>query len=184
METEEIESFNPHEIIAGKIVTIRGQRVMLDFDLAELYGVETKRLKEQVKRNSSRFPAQYMFELTEREINTLRSQNATSKLIRGGNRYVPMVFTEHGVLQLANVLKSKRAETVSFLIIDVFVKYRKMLYDTTEIRLELEKVIAKVDKHTTSIDLAYEYLYALGEKLKKPPIRTAVGFKIPKKSKS
>jgi hypothetical protein len=104
----------PHEVIMNKIYLIRGQKVMLDSDIAELHQVETKRLKEQVKRNRSRFPDTYMFELTENENKFLRSQFATSKTGQGGARYLPMVFTEHGVLQLSNVLKSKRTEQVSF----------------------------------------------------------------------
>jgi len=91
------------ETVMKKIYVIRGQKVMLDSDLAELYQVETKRVKEQVKRNISRFPIKYMFELTQKEFDFLRSQFATSKLGRGGARYLPMVFTEHGVLQLSNV---------------------------------------------------------------------------------
>ena len=125
----------PHEIIMNKIYYIRGHKVMFDKDLAKLYDVETKRLKEQVKRNISRFPQKYMFELTENEVASLRSQIATSKTGRGGARYLPMVFTEHGILQLSNVLKSERAEKVSFVIIDVFVRLREILLDNTELRL-------------------------------------------------
>lgn len=88
---------------------------MLDKDLAELYQVETKRLKEQVKRNTGRFPASYMFELNGAEFDSLRSQIATSKTGRGGTRYLPMAFTEHGVLQLSNILHSDRTEKVSFI---------------------------------------------------------------------
>src|SRR6218665_3230999 len=112
----------PDEVIVNKIFFFRGQKVMLDSDLAELYQVETKRLKEQVKRNIMRFPEQYMFELNEKEFEVLRSHFATSKDGRGGSRYLPMVFTEHGVLQLSNILKSRRAVQVSFKIIDVFVR--------------------------------------------------------------
>lgn len=98
----------PDEVLMSKIFQIRGQKVILDSVLAELYGVETKRLKEQVKRNIERFPDKYMFVLTENEFEVLRSQNATSKDGRGGTRYLPMVFTEHGVLQLSNVLKVQK----------------------------------------------------------------------------
>src|ERR1035437_2588956 len=89
----------PDETIINKIFIIRNQKVMLDSDLAELYQVETKKLKQQVKRNIERFPQLYMFELTQKEFDLLRSQIATSKQGRGGTRYLPMVFTEHGVLQ-------------------------------------------------------------------------------------
>ena len=93
----------PDEVVMNKIYVIRDQKVMLDSDLAELYGVETKRLKEQVKRNIERFPSQYMFELTNQEFAVLRSQNASSKEGRGGARYLPLVFTEHGVLKLSYI---------------------------------------------------------------------------------
>lgn len=98
----------PDEVIMNKIFVIRGQKVMLDNDLSELYGVETKRLKEQVRRNINRFPEDFMFELTREEFLSLRSQNATLK--RGQHsKYIPFAFTEHGVLMLSNVLKSERA---------------------------------------------------------------------------
>ena len=109
----------PDEVIMQKIYFIRNQKVMLDRDLAELYGVETKRLKEQVKRNMERFPKHYMFELTIEEATVSRSHFATLK--RGDNiKYLPLAFTEQGVMMLANVLKSKRAIEVSIKIIDVF----------------------------------------------------------------
>jgi len=101
----------PIELIASKIYLIRGVKVMLDRDLAELYGVETKRLKEQVRRNIERFPEDFMFELTKDEINNLRSQFATSSW--GGARYLPMAFSEHGVLMLSSVLNSERAVQVN-----------------------------------------------------------------------
>lgn len=142
----------PVETILNKIYFIRGQKVMLDSDIAELYQVETKRLKEQVKRNLSRFPKNYMFELTEIEHEVLRSQIATSKKGRGGTRYLPIVFTEHGVLQLSNVLKSERAEKVSFIIIDVFVKLRETILDNTELRLIIEEVKKKSENNTKNIE--------------------------------
>jgi len=107
------------EVIMNKIYFIRGQNVMIDRDLAELYGVETRRLKEQVNRNTSRFPSHFMFELTKEENENLRSQNATFK--QGAfSKYLPYAFTEHGVLMLSNVLKSGRAIEMSIKIIDVF----------------------------------------------------------------
>src|ERR1051326_954309 len=125
------------EVIMNKIFFIRGHKVMLDRDLAEMYGVETKRLKEQVKRNIERFPSHYMFELTVEENESLRSQIATLK--RGGHsKYLSYAFTEHGVLQLSNVLKSKRAIQTSIRIIDVFVKMREMLSAHKDVLLKLE----------------------------------------------
>jgi len=101
----------PIELIASKIYLIRGIKVMLDRDLAELYGVETKRLKEQVRRNIERFPEDFMFELSKDELKNLRSQIATSSW--GGARYLPMAFSEHGILMLSSVLKSERAIQVN-----------------------------------------------------------------------
>jgi hypothetical protein len=171
------------ETVMKKIYVIRGQKVMLDSDLAELYQVETKRVKEQVKRNISRFPTKYMFELTQKEFDFLRSQNATSKTGRGGTRYLPMVFTEHGVLQLSNVLKSERAEKVSFIIIDVFVKLREMLLDNTELRLGIEEIKKKTENNTKNIELVFQYLDELLEKRENPKPRKQIGFSLPKKKK-
>ncbi len=171
----------PNEVIMNKIYYIRGQKVMIDSDLAELYGVETKRLKEQVKRNIERFPEQYMFELTEKEFEILRSQFATSKDGRGGARYVPMVFTEHGVLQLSNVLKSKRAADVSFKIIDVFVRLRQVLADNTEMRLLIEDIRKKTENNSKNIEVVFQYLDELLEKKENPQPRKAIGYKLPKK---
>ena len=164
----------PEEVIMNKIFFIRGQKVMLDRDLAELYGVETKRLKEQVKRNISRFPTKYMFELTEKEFESLRSQIATSKTGRGGTRYLPIVFTEHGILQLSNVLKSDRAEKVSFIIIDVFVKLREMLLDNNDLRFAFEEIKKKTENNTKNIELVFQYLDELLEKKSQPKPRKQI----------
>ncbi len=174
-------SIIPEEKIMSHIYFIRGQKIMLDNDLAELYGVETKRLKEQVKRNIARFPKQYMFELTEKEFASLRSQIATSKNGRGGTRYLPMAFTEHGVLQLSNVLTSQRAIKVSFKIIDVFVKLRQILSDNTELRLLIEELRKKSDNNSKNIELVFHYLDELLEKKEKPRTRKPIGYPTPKK---
>lgn len=169
----------PDEVLISKIYQIRGQKVMLDSDLAELYGVETKRLKEQVKRNIERFPQKYMFELTEEEFAVLRSQNATSKDGRGGARYLPMVFTEHGVLQLSNVLKSTRAIEVSFKIIDVFVKLREMLSGNTALQLEIEYIKKRLNNQDKNMEIVFQYLDELLEKKEEPqPERKIIGYKI------
>ena len=179
MEQKDTELLIPQEMIINKIYFIRGYKVMLDSDLAELYQVETKRLKEQVKRNLSRFPKKYMFELTEKEFKLLRSQNATSNNKgRGGTRYLPMVFTEHGVLQLSNVLKSKRAEQVSFLIIDVFVKLREMILDHTELRLVVEELRKKTENNSKNIELVFQYLDELLDKRNNQEPRKQIGYKI------
>jgi hypothetical protein len=103
----------PDEIVISKIYLIRKHKVMLDIDLAELYQVETGRLNEQVKRNADRFPEDFMFQLTDEEWESLRSQFAISKKGRGGRRYAPFAFTEHGVLMLSSVLNSERAIQVN-----------------------------------------------------------------------
>ena len=126
------------ETVANKIFVIRGLKVMLDKDLAGLYGVETKRLKEQVRRNIQRFPEDFMFELTKEELQNLRSQIATSSW--GGSRYSPMAFTEQGVAMLSSVLKSDRAIEVNIQIMRVFTKLRQILLETTDLKKGLAEL--------------------------------------------
>ncbi len=128
----------PIERIASKIYLIRDVKVMLDRDLAELYSVETKRLKEQVRRNIERFPEDFMFELTKEELKNLRSQFATSSW--GGSRYSPMAFSEHGILMLSSILKSERAVQVNIQIMRTFTKLRKTIVDNKDLRKELEEL--------------------------------------------
>ena len=168
------------EVIMQNIYFIRKQKVMLDSDLAELYGVETKRLKEQVKRNIERFPERYMFELTKEEAEASRSQIATLK--RGDNiKWLPYAFTEHGVMMLSNVLKSKQAIAVSMRIIDVFILLRESLTNHVELRLEIEYIKKKIDNHGKNIELVFQYLDELLEKAENPKPRKAIGYKAPKK---
>jgi ORF6N domain-containing protein len=181
MSKKEERSMIPDETVMSKIYFIRGQKVMLDSDLSDLYQVETKRLKEQVKRNISRFPNQYMFELNEKEFSALRSQFATSNKSRGGTRYLPMAFTEHGVLQLSNILKSKRAVQVSFKIIDVFVRLRQVLADNSELRMLIEDIRKKTDHNSENIKVVFQYLDELLEKKENPKTRPLIGFKVPRK---
>jgi len=150
----------PQEVIMSKIYLIRGVKVMLDKDLAELYGVKAIRLREQVKRNSDRFPENFMFRLTEEETDFMVSQNAIpSRQYLGG--HLPLVFTEHGVLMLANVLKSERAIKMSIRIIEVFLKIREMLLTHNDILLKLEKLEQKVVGHDDNIIVIFEYLRQL-----------------------
>lgn len=162
------------EAIVSKIYLIRGQKVMIDRDLAELYGVETKRLKEQVNRNLNRFPAHFMFELTQEENGNLRSQNAT---LRHGahSKYLPYAFTEHGVLMLSNVLKSSRAIEMSIKIIDVFVKLREMLLTHKDILLKLEQFEKQAGQNSEDIKM----IFAALKKLLNPPQepRLRIGFR-------
>ena len=116
----------PIEIIENKIYVIRGQKIMLDSDLANLYAVETKVLNQAVNRNIDRFPEDFMFQLADSEWETLRSQFVTSKESKGGRRYNPYVFTEYGVLMLSNVLNSKKAVAVSIQIVRVFAKLKEI----------------------------------------------------------
>jgi hypothetical protein len=169
----------PDEVIMNKIYVIRDQKVMLDSDLAELYEVETKALKQAVKRNIDIFPKHFMFELTENEFASLRSQIVTSNTGRGGTRYLPMVFTEYGVLQLANVLRSLRAKQMSIRIIEVFVRLQKMLTDNMEMRLAIEKLEKKTENNTKNIEIVFKYFDELLEKKEELPVpRKSIGYKI------
>jgi len=134
------------EIIERKIYLIRGHKVMLDSDLAELYGIETKRLNEQVRRNLKRFPEDFMFQLTLAEAESLRSQIATLEKGRGEHRkYLPLVFTEQGVAMLSSVLNSERAVQVNIAIMRTFVKLRQMLASNAELARKLAAMEKKYD---------------------------------------
>ncbi len=164
------------EVIMNKISIIRNQKVMLSNDLAELYQVETKVLNQQVKRNIGRFPERYVFKLTVEEHKFLRSQFVTLK--RGQHtKYLPYAFTEHGVLMLSNVLKSKRAEAVSLLIVDTFVKLREILTDNLSVKLEIEVIKKKLENQDKNIELVFSYLDELIEKQENPQPREQIGYK-------
>ncbi len=163
----------PEEVIVNKIYLVRGQKVMLDRDLAELYDVKPIRLREQVKRNEERFPENFMFRLTEQETEFMVSQNAIpSKQHLGGA--LPFVFTQHGVLQLANVLRSGRAVQMGINIIEVFVKMREMLLTHKDILLKLEEMEKKVTGQDEKIELIFNYLRQFVQEKEKPGI--AIGF--------
>ncbi len=165
----------PDEIITNKIYIIREQKVMLDRDLAELYGVETKRLKEAVRRNKERFPEDFMFEMTKEEFQNWRTQFATSKEDKKGLRYAPFCFTEQGVTMLSCILNSKRAIEVNIRIIRVFTKMREMLTDNLSLKLEIEEIKKRLTSHSKNIELVFNYLDELIEKKGKP--RTKIGYK-------
>ena len=169
------------EVVMSKIYFIRGQKVMLDADLAELYQVETKGLKRAVNRNLDIFPKHFMFELTESEFTSLKSQIETSKTGRGGTRYLPMVFTQLGVLQLANVLKSTRARQMSMRILEVFVRLQSMLIENTELRLAIEKLERKTENNAKNIEIVFRYFDELSDRKENPKPRKQIGYKIPKK---
>ncbi len=166
------------EVVMNKIYVIRNQKVMLDKDLADLYQVETKQLKRQVKRNIERFPEDFMFELTQLEYENLRCQIGTSSW--GGVRYLPIVFTEQGVAMLSSVLNSKIAITVNIQIMRIFTKVRQMLTDNTELRLDIEKIKKKLDNQDKNMEIVFRYLDELIEKKENTKPRTKIGYKISK----
>ena len=165
------------ETISDKIYFIRNQKVMLDRDLAMLYGIETKRLKEQVKRNISRFPEDFMFELTRDEFANWRSQFATSNSDKMGLRYVPMAFTEHGVLMLSSVLNSDKAIQTNIQIMRIFTKVRQMLLDTTDLKIDIMQIQKKLENHDKNIELVFSYLDELTDKKENEKPRTKIGYK-------
>jgi len=149
----------PDEAILSKIFLIRGQKVMLDEDLAELYEVETRRLNEQVKRNIERFPEDFMFQLTEAEFEILMSQFATSRW--GGRRKLPNAFTEHGVLMLSGVLNSDRAIKVNIQIMRIYTKVGHLLLAHKDVLLRLEKIEQKLLMHDKNLALVFDYVKKL-----------------------
>ena len=166
----------PNEIITNKIYFIRNQKVMLDRDLAELYEVKPFRLRERVKRNAEKFPEHFMFRLNEIEVDLMVSQNAIpSKQVLGGS--LPYVFTEHGVLQLANVLKSERATQMSIKIIEIFVSLREFLTDNLSLKLEVEQIKKKLINQDKNIELVFSYLDELIDKQENKVEREKIGYK-------
>ena len=164
------------KIIEGKIYFIRGQKVMMDSDLAEMYGVETKALKQAVKRNMDKFPDDFMFELTVKEAEDFsRSHFVTLK--RGQNiKYLPYAFTEHGVLMLSSILRSKQATDVNIRIMRVYSKMKELLMLNKDILLKLEKLERSSDKHDKDIQVIFSYI----KKLIEQPVKektTRIGFK-------
>jgi hypothetical protein len=145
----------PDVQIARAIFDLRGLRIILDRDLAALYGVTTKRLNEAVKRNAARFPDDFMFRLTPDEDSSLRSQSATSKTPRaegrGGARYLPFAFTEHGAIQVANVLNSSRAVDMGVHVVRAFIRLREFLASNRELETKLIELERKYKGHDTAI---------------------------------
>ncbi len=166
----------PDEVIIDKIYLIRGQKVMLDKDLAALYGVETKALKRQVRRNLLRFPEDFMFELTLKELSVLRSQIGTSSW--GGTRYTPMAFTEQGVAMLSSVLNSDRAIEVNIKIIRIFTRLREILLTHKDILHKLEALEKNVAGHDKNIQMIFQVLKQLLDPPQKS--RRQIGFKVSK----
>lgn len=167
------------EVVMNKIYIVRGQKVMLDRDLAELYQIETKHLKRQVKRNIERFPDDFMMELTQEEANVSRYQFGTLK--QGENiKYLPYAFTEQGIAMLSSVLNSTKAIQVNIKIIRIFTRIRQMLLDNTEIRLAIEKLEKKTDNNTKNIEMVFQYMDELIDKKELVKPRKQIGYKLPK----
>ncbi|HQV75132.1 MAG TPA: ORF6N domain-containing protein [Flavobacteriales bacterium] len=164
----------PDALVTSRIHPVRGQKVILDRDLAELYGVEVKRLKQAVRRNIDRFPEDFIFELTMEEDRALRSQFVTLK--QGAHtKYLPFAFTEHGILMLANVLRSEQAIAVSIQIIRVFNRMREVLLSHREILQRQEQLEGRVTGHDDEIQAIFDHLTELvapAEQMRKP-----IGFK-------
>jgi hypothetical protein len=170
----------PDEIITSKIYLIRDRKVMLDEDLAELYGVTTGNLNKAVIRNVARFPEDFMFQVTKEEFDNLIFQFGTSSW--GGRRKLPNAFTEQGVAMLSGVLHSERAITVNIQIMRVFTKVREILTDNLSVRLEIEEIKKQLINHDKNIELVFSYLDELIEKHDNPKTRKAIGFKTPSNS--
>jgi len=172
----------PEDAIVNRIYLIRGKKVMIDRDLATLYGVETKRLKEAVRRNSNRFPEDFMFEMTKDEFENWRSQIATSNSEKMGLRYAPFCFTEQGVAMLSSVLNSETAIEINIQIIRIFTRIREFLANHSELLLKMEqfeKALLKQrevnNKHDEDIEIIFEALKRLLKTDPEP--RKRIGFK-------
>ncbi len=173
----EMKPMIPDEIVMNKIYFIRNQKVMLDRDLAALYNIETRVLKQSVRRNILRFPIDFMFELTKTELEIWRSQFVTSNSEKMGLRYAPMAFTEHGVLMLSSIINSDKAIQTNIQIMRIFTNIRTLLIDTTELRLDIEQLKRKTDNQSKNIELVFKYLDELLEKKENPDKRVKIGYK-------
>ena len=170
----------PIEIIQSKILLVRGEKVLLDQDLADLYGVQTGQLTRQVRRNLDRFPDDFMFQLTKGEFDILKSQSGTSSW--GGRRYRPYVFTEQGVAMLSSVLRSKRAVEVNVQIMRAFVQLRRFLSSQEQLRRQLSALERKLVEHDAHFKTVFEAI----RQLMAPPAPTdkrQIGFLRPKRKR-
>ena len=173
------------EVVMNQIYYIRNQKIMLDSNLAMLYGVETKVLNQAVKRNMIRFPNDFMFELKKEEYDSLRSQFVTLKNRGAHSKYLPFAFTELGVAMLSSILKSERAILVNIEIVRAFTRMRQILSDNTELRLEIEQIKSKIsnqgiklNNHDKNIELLFHYLDELIAKEDEQQPIQSIGFKI------
>ncbi|SHL98217.1 ORF6N domain-containing protein [Flavobacterium xinjiangense] len=167
----------PDDTVINKIYFIRNQKVMLDRDLATLYGVETRVLKQAVRRNLNRFPEDFMFELSKAEFENWRSQIVISNSEKMGLRYAPMAFTEHGVLMLSSVLNSEQAIQTNIQIMRIFTKTRQLLSDNSDLRIDFEIMKKKIENQGKNIELVFQYVDELMEKKEIIPEREKIGYK-------
>lgn len=175
MSNDNMTNYLPDELISSKIYYIRNFKVMLDKDLAELYGVLTGNLNKAVKRNIKRFPEDFMFQLTKEEFENLKFQFGISSW--GGTRSLPYAFTEQGVAMLSGILNSDRAINVNIQIMRIFTKIRETLTDTLSLKLDIEEIKKKLENHDKNIELVFSYLDDLMEKQENPEPRNKIGFK-------
>ena len=171
-----MENLMPEEVVEKKIYLIRGHRVMLDSDLALLYGVTTKSFNKSIRRNMDRFPEDFMIQLTHDEFNFLRFQIGTSKKGRGGRRYLPLAFTEQGVAMLSSILNSKKAIQVNIAIMRTFVKLRQILSTHKDLAQKLDELEKRIKNHDTDIGTIFE---AIRQLMEPPPekAKRRIGFK-------
>jgi phage regulator Rha-like protein len=163
--------------VESRIFFLRHQRVILDTDLAELYGVPVRQLNQQVKRNADRFPPDFVFQLKAREQEVLRSQIVISKKRRGGRRYLPFAFTEHGAIMAATVLNSERAVQMSVFVVRAFVRLREMLATNRSLAAKLDELENRLDSHDSSIQ---ELIEAIRELMIPEDLpRSRIGFQLP-----
>jgi len=169
------------QLIIDRVHSIRGMKVMLDKDLADMYGVQTSALNQAVKRNSLRFPDDFMFQLSQKEFESLISQSVISKQVgRGGTRKLPYAFTEQGVAMISSVLNSETAIQVNIQIIRVFIKMKQLLLDNKDLYLKIERIENKLTAHDEDIQNIFVILKKL---LQPPPIkRKIIGFPYPNKN--
>jgi hypothetical protein len=160
--------------VDSRIQLIRGQRVILDTDLAELYGVEVRQLNQQVKRNSRRFPDDFVFQLSAEDAANLRSQNVISSSSHGGRRYLPSAFTEHGAIMAASILNSQRADEMSLFVVRAFIRMREVLAANQQIIAKLSELERKVEGHDSDIQ---DLIEAIRELMEPPPsTNRRIGF--------
>jgi phage regulator Rha-like protein len=163
--------------VESRILILRHQRVILDSDLAELYGVSVRQLNQQVKRNRDRFPTDFMFQLAPKENESLRSQIVISKKGRGGRRYPPYAFTEHGAIMAATVLNSKQAIEMSVFVVRAFVRMREMLAKNRQLAAKIKELDQRLETHDTAIQDIIEAIKEL--MLPEEPSKRKIGFQIP-----